>query len=795
MINKKNILLLSTLIATFFTIIIAAFLYNYVYPLKLSISSQSNTNQITLHDYNKSGSSEWIEVANKNFANRAILLFYKNRDVFIEEFSVRGRTELRWNSFDDINGDKNDDVIFLSVDNDSLFLTIIDLHSLQYIQKEQFIISREENDGMFWDLSCYYIGNIDNDLFFFIVSGYSKKPRVFLKYSLTTQKVTKSFYVASTFIEFDILDINNDGFWEILASGAGTGNRPDEEYSDMTGWLFLLDKDLNFVLPPISRGSYPEAGMSYTIVSNNNAHKIILLQTFSGSIGKRVKLQLLDDSFRTINTISHNGNIANIKTIEIDNEEFAVLVSNAEEIKIIDADLNVVKSASFNYKDEYSIRIVDINYDGYKEIFLISSKEIYIYSENLELLLYSKLSEAPTWENNHISFSCSNKLGEAGVLLNTHSGFNYYSILKNQHYSFLPIYIIVAFVAFFVFTFISLKSYNNYLIYIFKNNHILKKNSYAVFTSDGKLIETSKKFKTIFNADSIEELFQHVRQPITAAEFIQDIKSNKNKKTIQLKENVLKFELIEADNFLHESLVYLTVESKELPEGSNLGLWAKTIQKIAHDIKTPISSILLNLKAVGIRLDKSDFDKKDEILNDIEVIQSELQRVNKVTRGFLSFTNLETPKLKITNLRELVVDVIKTFSHYTNNGIEIDIDIAEGIYLNIDDYQFREVFQVLIENAIDSMNGNGIINISAEVCDQDPNSISKRILISFSDHGVGIDEKIIDKIFDPHFTSKPTGNGLGLPIAKQIVESHKGTIEVYSKVGFGSTFKIFLPLD
>lgn len=790
MINKKYILIISLLIASILTIIFTAYLYQLVYPLKLSTSFERKASQMTLHDYNKSGTSEFIEIANKDFANRAILLFQKNRDVFIEEFSVRGRTELRWSSFYDINDDKNDDAIFFSVDNDSLFLSIIDLHSLQFIQKEQFIIAREENDEMFWDLACYYIGSIEDDLFFFVGSGYSKKPRVFIKYNLASQTVTKSFYVANPFTDFDIVDINNDGLMEIIAIGSGTGNRPGEDYSDMTSWLFLLDQDLNFVLSPINRGSYPEAGLLYTLVSKNNEYKIILLQTFSGSIGKRVKLQLLDESFRTINTISHNGNIANIKIIEIDNEEFAVFVSNAGEIKIIDADLNVVKEAAFNSKDEYSIRIVDIDYDGHKEIFLISSNDMYLYSENLEPILYSKLLESPTWQNNHISFYQSNKLGEAGILLNSHNGFKFYSILKNIHYSQLPLYLIAFFIFTFALTFITLKSYNSFLINSFRKKHILKNYSYAVFSGDGKLIESSHKMKTFFNADSIEELFHAVNVKMSLKEFIKDLRSNDNKKIIQHKENVLKFELIEADNFIHDSLIYLVIESKEIEENSKLGLWAKSIQKIAHDIKTPISSILLNLKAVGIRLDKVVFDKKDEILSDIDVIQSELQRVNKVTRGFLSFTNLDTPKLKITNLRELVEDVIKTFSHYTNNGIEIDVDIEEDIYLNIDDYQFREVFQVLIENAIDSMDSEGIINISAEVCDPEPNSVSKRILISVEDHGVGIDEKVIDRIFDTHFTSKPTGNGLGLPIAKQIVESHKGTIEVYSKVGIGSTFVI-----
>lgn len=799
MINKKNILFISIILSIAFSLIIGIYFYKSVFPLELSLTFEKNTggsdNRLFVHDYDKSGSSEWFEVTNKNFANRAIFLFFKNENNIVDEFSVRGRTELSWNSFEDINGDGRDDALFMSVDNDSLFLTIIDIHTQNYIQKEIFLISRDKKDGMYWDLMCQYIGRIDDDLYLFVASGYSLKPRVFVKYNLTSQKITKSFHVASTFVDFDIIDINNDGNLEIVALGASTGNIPNEQYSDFTSWIFILDGDLNFVVPPIYRGTHPNSSLGYALVSNDNEKNLAVLQSFQGGLGERAKLFLLNNSLKILKTIHEDYCRAKIKTLEINDDRFALVVSNTGEIKLFDQEMNLINREVLKTKDEYQIYISDYNYDGDNEILLISSNNMYLFSSKLEPLLFYVFNETPTRENNHITFNRNSRRNEAGIAINFSNSFKHYAIINNPSYELIPLYIFGIFSLLFILSFISLKGYNKINFAIKRNDFLIRNYFWVIFDLEGKVISKSTRVNSITNVNSLDELLYKLNMKFGKEELIKKLRENNNERIIRQEENLITLLLMEVNRIFHQPVIYLFEEPNKSNRTSEFELWAKSIQKIAHDIKTPISSIMLNLKAIGLRLDKINFEKKDELMSDIEVIQSELNRINKVTRGFLTFTNLDEPKLKITNLRELIDNVIKMFSHYTNNGIEIDIDIEDNFYIKVDDYQFREVFQVLIENAIDSMNASGTIKITAEKCDGDLNDFSKNVMISVTDHGQGIDEKILEKIFDPHFTSKPTGNGLGLPIAKKIIESHKGSIEVYSKSGIGSTFKIFLPLD
>ncbi|MDZ7766147.1 MAG: hypothetical protein U5K00_17285 [Melioribacteraceae bacterium] len=253
-----------------------------------------------VYDYDNDGRSEWFEITNREYEKRATVLFRMNRDVLYDEFSVSGRTDIRWLRFDDLNGDKKDDLIMFSVYRDSVYLSIINLHTLQFIKKEKFIVSREAESDQFWDVVCYYIGRIENELFFFISSGYSHKPRLFLSYSIEEERVNNNFYVASPFRDHYIADINNDGKDEIVSIGGGTGNRPNEKFTDMTSWIFVLGSDLEFLVSPINIGHYPNAGVQSNLLEKGKKHLILISQNVNTATGEKSKLILFDDSLRTI---------------------------------------------------------------------------------------------------------------------------------------------------------------------------------------------------------------------------------------------------------------------------------------------------------------------------------------------------------------------------------------------------------------------------------------------------------------------------------------------------------------
>jgi signal transduction histidine kinase len=133
--------------------------------------------------------------------------------------------------------------------------------------------------------------------------------------------------------------------------------------------------------------------------------------------------------------------------------------------------------------------------------------------------------------------------------------------------------------------------------------------------------------------------------------------------------------------------------------------------------------------------------------------------------------------------------VVKLFS---NNNEQIKISYQgkdAGVYVYADPKQMVQVFNNLLKNAIQSIptTRTGKINISLE-------EINNQVVINFTDNGIGISSDVQDKIFNPNFTTKSTGMGLGLAISKNIIELSGGIITFSSKINKGTSFKIFLTL-
>ncbi|MCZ7602221.1 MAG: HAMP domain-containing histidine kinase [Melioribacteraceae bacterium] len=797
MINRKNIFIISFLISILLTGLISIYLFNSVLPYKLVSTTEkkirTNADKYVVHDFNEDGKSEWFNFINKEHSNRSSIMFYLNQDLFVDEFSAKGKSLLRWNNFSDVNNDGKDDIIFFTVEKDSLFLTIIDLHSLNYIQKEQFIIAREKDNGVFWDLSCYYIGKIENKLYFFIGTGYAHYPRIFVVFDLTTRMVTNTFNVLANFIQNEIIELQGNRQQAIISVSNSTGNIQDGEFNDMTGWLLMLDPKLHLVNQPKNFGEYPNSSLNVVNLFNNKRNSIILTHSHSLSLKKKVKIYSLDESLNINNTLELIGNSAKVESIFKGGKAYAVVVTNAGELFLLEDNLQIIQNKNIDSGREYWLHVADHNYDGNSEIYLVSEDQLYIYSDQLELLLQHEFALPLPTENNFISINKNSTAGKSGIMFNTTESMQLYNIVENKNYNTLPIYSILLLILNFLLMFILLTLYNVYQLFVKRKHAILRNHSFAIFDSYGGLIQKSPRFNYAININSLDELLEELEINTNREDFLTEIRDNK--KTIKLNDHIIEFILIEDNKYLHEPIIYAQVEFNQLKDVFEKDIWSKSIQKIAHDIKTPLSSILLNLKAIGLRLEKVNFIGKDEVVSDIDAMKAELDRINNLTRGFLRFTNIDKPKFKITNLTELIEDVRKSFSFFTNNGIQIEVQIDRSIYIYADDHQIKEVFQVIIENGIEAMNHSGIISINAEVIDENPDTRCKEVMISISDHGEGMSESALKKVFITTFTSKPTGNGLGLRIAKKIIDLHKGKIEVYSKLGIGSTFKIFLPLE
>lgn len=204
---------------------------------------------------------------------------------------------------------------------------------------------------------------------------------------------------------------------------------------------------------------------------------------------------------------------------------------------------------------------------------------------------------------------------------------------------------------------------------------------------------------------------------------------------------------------------------------------------IAHEIRNPLAIIKM-IEQTMI----SELKENEEVVTELEIIDEEIERANKVIKALMEFGKPSKNERNLYSLNRIMEDVliiVNKYAHQHNvtvNLLTSDIPITE-----VDKEQLKQAFVNLMFNSVEAMPNGGNINISTEAYED------KWIRIIFEDTGQGISEENIEKIFDPFYTTKDEGTGLGLPIVHRIIEEHGGIINVYSKIGEGSRFEILFP--
>jgi two-component system cell cycle sensor histidine kinase/response regulator CckA len=247
---------------------------------------------------------------------------------------------------------------------------------------------------------------------------------------------------------------------------------------------------------------------------------------------------------------------------------------------------------------------------------------------------------------------------------------------------------------------------------------------------------------------------------------------------------------------------YIFVFAHDITEEKEIEKERQKIQKlesvgilaggIAHDFNNFLSGIIGNI-SLAI-LEAKDNDDLVKILNDAK---EATDMAKNLTRQLLTFSSGGAPIKETTSIG----NIIKETAEFNLRGSNVRnfFDIPEDIWkVDVDKNQISQVISNLIINADQSMPEGGVINIKLEntFIEEDsllPLNKGKYVKITVEDKGLGIAEKHLPRIFDPYFTTKQKGSGLGLATAYSIIEKHNGHITVESKLGSGTTFYIYLP--
>lgn len=221
---------------------------------------------------------------------------------------------------------------------------------------------------------------------------------------------------------------------------------------------------------------------------------------------------------------------------------------------------------------------------------------------------------------------------------------------------------------------------------------------------------------------------------------------------------------------------------------------------MAHEIRNPLASMSGSIQVLGESL---QLDAANKRLMDI--VLRETDRLDHLLSDFVLFTHPDDRKKEMVELNSIIDEAVQLFSynpHY--NGIEVVKNLQGAVMIEVDPQQIKQVLWNLFINAAQAMGNEGELTVSTgllagDALDKKTEArIGRRCggpwsRIVVSDTGCGIPESNLDKIFDPFFTSKEKGIGLGLAIVFRIIESYQGVIMVESEPGRGTSFTIYLP--
>ncbi|OQY38649.1 MAG: hypothetical protein B6229_05475 [Spirochaetaceae bacterium 4572_7] len=288
------------------------------------------------------------------------------------------------------------------------------------------------------------------------------------------------------------------------------------------------------------------------------------------------------------------------------------------------------------------------------------------------------------------------------------------------------------------------------------------------------------------------DVFQFVKETLYGHETVRDriFMVNRDNRTIVLSISITP--LVNKGQ-IHGNVILVAdvTDAKEkeikLKRAENLASLTTMAAGVAHEIKNPLGSMSIHIQLMNKLLNRDEFDR-DKFENFLGIISDEVDRLNSIVVDYLFAVrpmNVELVESNINKTIEELIDFTKFELEESNISIELDLDNSiNNIY--IDSKFIKQAFLNIIKNAKQAMKNGGILKIRTV---QEDNMVQ----VSIADNGIGMTTETQNKIFEPHFTTKETGSGLGLTLVYKIIKEHKGDISVVSQKGEGTVFNFIFP--
>jgi PAS domain S-box-containing protein len=264
---------------------------------------------------------------------------------------------------------------------------------------------------------------------------------------------------------------------------------------------------------------------------------------------------------------------------------------------------------------------------------------------------------------------------------------------------------------------------------------------------------------------------------------VQDITERK------LAEEALKEYSERLEEMVEERTKQLRDAQERLLRAERLATIGQLGASVSHELRNPLGIIRNSAYYLNMKLGHAD----EKVKKHIKIIENEISRSNKIISDLLSFARDTKLALQETHINTIVQDALSRTQ--VPDTVSVITELGEGLPpVMADPSQIEQVFINMITNAVQAVTSLH----SADVRHEGRLEISTRtedgfVVTRFKDNGCGIPEENLEKLFEPLFTTRAKGIGLGLAVSKRIIEAHEGNIEVESEVGKGTTFTISLP--
>ena len=205
--------------------------------------------------------------------------------------------------------------------------------------------------------------------------------------------------------------------------------------------------------------------------------------------------------------------------------------------------------------------------------------------------------------------------------------------------------------------------------------------------------------------------------------------------------------------------------------------------RLAHEIRNPLATIGGFAKSIPRK-----YEDRDRTIRNAEIIIEEVRRLENILTNVLDFTKAGTPKKEDKDINELIKETMRIMEGQAGErNVVIVLELANTpLIAAFDSHQIKQVLINIIQNAFNAMADGGALQLSAR---QD----NDMVRVEAHDTGCGIPDEFLEKIFDPFFTTRHDGTGLGLAISQRIIQNHRGTFDLQSIEGEGTTITILLP--